>query len=440
MLPFEAVDMGPHTANWDAPWPIEFDAIAPFIPEVERLFCLPKGSYVDKDLIANFAQDDLAFIPKLAKWPNFKRRNIATLLQADLKDTGLDLWLNATVTRFKMADDGALAGLIARSISGARLTAIAPIVILAAGAIESTRLLLLLDQCEGKRIFAPDDVLGRYFHDHLSAPIANMTPIKSALFNRINGFRFEGAGMRNLRFEPSESLRRREILPGGFAHIAFQSTQPGGIDALRNIFFRVQQRALPAPADLTLLGRNAGWLVRAVWQRFVRKRLLMPDNATFELHLVTEQAPHPENHIKLSHLKQDSFGCALAEINWRVRGEDLENFKRLMQFFVEYWHNSRLGGIATLEKFPDHVWKETLLTGGGIYHPCGSIRMGRSPTEGVVDRDLRTFRIPNLRVISTACFPSGGSANPTMTMMLFACRAASDVDRELRLGPTRRSY
>ena len=34
MLPFEAVDMGPHTANWDASWPIEFDTIAPFIPEV----------------------------------------------------------------------------------------------------------------------------------------------------------------------------------------------------------------------------------------------------------------------------------------------------------------------------------------------------------------------------------------------------------------------
>ncbi len=76
--------------------------------------------------------------------------------------------------------------------------------------------------------------------------------------------RFSGrecwSGMRNLRFEPFSSLRRREISPDRFAYIAFQPSRPGDIDALSNIFRKVQQRALPAPVDLTLLwAMQVGW-------------------------------------------------------------------------------------------------------------------------------------------------------------------------------------
>jgi choline dehydrogenase-like flavoprotein len=50
--------------------------------------------------------------------------------------------------------------------------------------------------------------------------------------------------------------------------------------------------------------------------------------------------------------------------------------------------------------------------------------MGRGPTDGVVDSEFRVFRVPNLSLVSTAAFPTGGGANPTMMLMMAALRTA----------------
>jgi choline dehydrogenase-like flavoprotein len=59
---------------------------------------------------------------------------------------------------------------------------------------------------------------------------------------------------------------------------------------------------------------------------------------------------------------------------------------------------------------------------GDIFHPAGSTRMGLNGRDSVVDRDLRTFAIDNLWVASTSAFPSLGSANPTLTLMMLTFR------------------
>jgi choline dehydrogenase-like flavoprotein len=60
-------------------------------------------------------------------------------------------------------------------------------------------------------------------------------------------------------------------------------------------------------------------------------------------------------------------------------------------------------------------------------HPAGSTRMGINPLDSVVDPRLRVHRIPNLSVASASVFPSSGSANPTLTVMLLAMRAAETL-------------
>ena len=58
--------------------------------------------------------------------------------------------------------------------------------------------------------------------------------------------------------------------------------------------------------------------------------------------------------------------------------------------------------------------------------------MGLSKASGVVDRDLKTFSIDNLYVVSTSTFPSGGCANPTFMLMALALRAADHIASVLR--------
>ena len=62
-------------------------------------------------------------------------------------------------------------------------------------------------------------------------------------------------------------------------------------------------------------------------------------------------------------------------------------------------------------------------------HQIGTARMGSDQSSAVVDRDLRTFDVPNLFVASTAVMPTSGQANPTLTAIALAMRLAADWDR-----------
>ena len=55
-------------------------------------------------------------------------------------------------------------------------------------------------------------------------------------------------------------------------------------------------------------------------------------------------------------------------------------------------------------------------------HAMCTCRMSASPERGVVDPDLRVHGMDNLHVVSNAVFPSGGAANPTLTLAAVAFR------------------
>jgi choline dehydrogenase-like flavoprotein len=69
-----------------------------------------------------------------------------------------------------------------------------------------------------------------------------------------------------------------------------------------------------------------------------------------------------------------------------------------------------------------------------VFHPGGTTRMGLDATTAVVNRDLRTYAVPNLWVASTSVFPSGASANPTLMLMLLTSRLAERLGVELARG------
>ncbi|MBC8025634.1 MAG: hypothetical protein H7Y89_06565, partial [Steroidobacteraceae bacterium] len=418
-LPFPAEDF--------ASWPIELAELAPFMPDVEHLFQLPAGPYEATRAEAALGGGSSAdFRVRAAKWPSFQRRNVALLLARPLEaGDGPQVWLNATVTRLGLDESGRVREIEARGGSNI-LSVRAREVVLAAGAIESTRLLLQLDAASGRSIVDGHGLLGRHFHDHLSAPVARIAAPNRPALEKLAGFRFEGSGMRNVRFELNRA-RRDRALPGAFAHVVWNADTPGGFDALRDIYRSVQRRTLPRGGDLARLARNSSWLLRAAWARASDGRVLPPDGAKCELHLVTEQIPVAENRITLSERDRDAFGLPLARIDWRVGDADIANTAAVLRVLSNYWDGAPRALFGALEALPRDRWEAALSDGGGIFHPGGSARMGHSAANGIVDRDLRVFGVPNLRVLSTAVFPTGGSANPTMMLILMAFRCARQL-------------
>jgi choline dehydrogenase-like flavoprotein len=238
--------------------------------------------------------------------------------------------------------------------------------------------------------------------------------------------------MRNLRFEPTADLRKAQKCPAGFLHIAFDNTRPTGFDALRRLYRKSQRGDRPSALDIVAVAATMPWLLRAVWWRLVEKRLLFPGGADLNVHTVIEQEPRAENRISLSSRQADEFRCPLATIEWRVHDNDAINALTLTKAFVNAWNTGTLAHLASTELNLDDDIKSALTRGGGVFHPGGSVRMATDVSRGVVDGELRTFGVPNLTIVSTATFPTGGGSNPTMMLMMAALRAAERIAQEFR--------
>jgi choline dehydrogenase-like flavoprotein len=71
-------------------------------------------------------------------------------------------------------------------------------------------------------------------------------------------------------------------------------------------------------------------------------------------------------------------------------------------------------------------------------HLVGGCRMASDPASGVVDRDHRSFAVPNLYVVDGSVLPTQGSANPALTIMALAARCADRLLTRRRAGESDR--
>jgi choline dehydrogenase-like flavoprotein len=330
--------------------------------------------------------------------------------------------LNATVTTIDVSRRGVVrveAASLARDV----LCVTAKRVIIAAGAIETTRLALLLDRRNSGVITSVSPKLGSFFADHLSVPVAEILVKNRKRLNTVVGYRFgKGGSMRNLRFELSNETPLRHVLPPSFCHISFETTSEGGFDALKAMYRSLQMKRIPSFSVLTSLLKSTPWLAQAAWWRFVHHRLLYPSDARIRAHMVIEQSAREENKITLSATKVDELGVPLIEIDWSVNKQDVQHLTKSTDAFEATWRNTNLSQLGDWVRRPEGEAEQDLLMGGGIYHPTGSTRMARSASEGVVDKDLRLFNVPEIQLLATSVLPNGGGANPTMMLMLLALR------------------
>ncbi len=442
LIPFLAEDMQARPHAGVAAWPAGLDSVASYISELERLFGLDQGAF-DERFITEASQrsaipvGDADFIARFAKWPTFGRRNVATLFRKQMVgDPGLTVVLNATVTSFALDEAvGRLVGAQATHAGGNSVRVVAERVVVCTGAIEAKRLLLLLDRQSQGRVFGGCEALGRYFHDHVSARAANIATSQPVRLNRLAGFRFAGSTMRSLRFELKPGAQEAAGVGSAFGHISFRGTGTSGFDHLRALLRNLQRTRridLDAAGKLAL---DAPYLAKVAYWRYVQKQLRWPEPAVYELHIVAEQKPKPENRIVLAE-QTDPLGVPRAAIDWRIAPDDYATIRAFANRFDTYWKRHKLDRLGRLD------WVPAMGDGSDaspeqiedVFHPGGTTRMGNNAQAAVVDGNLKTFALANLWVASTSVFPSGASANPTMMLMLFTLRLADHLATEIERG------
>jgi choline dehydrogenase-like flavoprotein len=145
-----------------------------------------------------------------------------------------------------------------------------------------------------------------------------------------------------------------------------------------------------------------------------------------------EQIPNEDSVLTLDPIQTDPvFGQPVSNLDWRLRDEDKRTAVRALEICQAYLHEhgavdfqliTDLSGGADDWSFPPH--EGAISTGD---HHMGALRMSSDSADGIVNPDSRFHLIDNLYVSGCAVFPTGGFANPTLTIVALALRLADHL-------------
>ncbi len=92
--------------------------------------------------------------------------------------------------------------------------------------------------------------------------------------------------------------------------------------------------------------------------------------------------------------------------------------------------NPTITSMEELDKFfsDEHKIRKFLLT---AYHPLGTAKIGADKYDGVCDQDLKVYDWDNLYVMDGSVVPSSLGANPQVTIMSLASRAAQKLAQQM---------
>jgi choline dehydrogenase-like flavoprotein len=121
-----------------------------------------------------------------------------------------------------------------------------------------------------------------------------------------------------------------------------------------------------------------------------------------------ELLPLAENRVTVAD-ETDRHGLGIASVAYSKCQNDEALIKAATTVMTEMHLAAGADEAITIERFA---------------HLVGGCRMGADERSGVVDSNLRSFAIPNLYVTDGSVLPTQGSANPALTIMALAARAA----------------
>ena len=301
------------------------------------------------------------------------------------------LWEQCVVTKLDRDADGSVHTVHFLTYGGLSQTVTAEIVVVAAHAIETPKLLLMsgLANSSGQ--------VGRNLMDHLSKSTFGLAPEKL--------FPFRGP--------PSTS----------------------GIESFRDGEFRRER------AGFRVSLNNDGWSRKSapyaeILDFVTNKKLIGADLQTalfdrvarqIRLSCSVEVIPDANNRVELS-ATTDALGLPHPKITFTPPEYSLDGLAWATKTLADMF---RLIDAHEVDLGVDNAYD-------GAGHIMGTCRMGSDPKSSVVDAQCRSHDHRNLFIIGSSVFPTVGSPNPTLTIAALALRLAQDITSQLGSKTTSR--
>ena len=140
----------------------------------------------------------------------------------------------------------------------------------------------------------------------------------------------------------------------------------------------------------------------------------MPQERVLYLH--AESEPSAAKYVTLSP-QRDRFGDPFAHVHYEWSAFDHETHAFAGALFDKFAAAS--GATEASLNAPDSYFSGN--------HHMGTCRMGRGPSESVVDSFGRVHGSPNVFVVGSSTFPGSGAVNPTLTIVALAMRTADHL-------------
>jgi len=405
-VPLASVDLEPREWWPLSGWPLGLAELTRHYARAQRVCGLGSGTYRGEEW-ADADRPCLSLTPGPLVTGVYQfgsdRAFLGTALDSIRRASSVVLVLHTTMVGLELdATRRTVVRVKAGSLGGRTLSVHARHFVLAGGGIENARLLLLASTAHD--LPEPSRWLGRCFMEHPRDVSCRLVPSDPALFERCGLYDLHRApgGIVAGHLALSDAARRDQHLPA------------------MSITLQPIPRALAwAPAE-RLRARVLGPRdrVRAGWWAGPRTGRRY---ASFVLLINLEQAPDPDNRVTLG-ADRDAFGLPRAALHWQWRPRDRENLARLHALVARELERHGLGRVVVAEAPPDP----------NAHHHVGTTRMHADARLGVVDPDSRVHGLSNLFVAGSSVFPTGGFANPTLTIVALALRLADHL--ETRLG------
>ncbi|MGA7155939.1 MAG: GMC oxidoreductase [Acidobacteriaceae bacterium] len=425
-----------------AAWPVSAAELAPFVAEAEGLlevgglpfdaagFFRAIGEPVPEMLRGMDGMD-----ARVSKWMAFPRRNMAPTIGKDVVARAR-VYLHAQVVELVQAREGGrIEAVVVQTPAGVRVRFEAEEVVLAAGTVETARLMLSSRSVAREGVGNKCDQVGRNFHDHPTVAAAVIKGVaRERVVRELRPWVFfaglsdvRGGTLHSVKLEASRELRERLGLNPVLAHVAIVEPAGTGITVVRDLLTSLQRRefgkALTTHA-MKLPGAMLEGARLVLGAKFGHRRFISK-GATLKLQFNVAQDSPSRSRVTLGEAV-DAYGLPEPVVDWCVSEQEMGTMRRYAAHLSGEFERMGLTGVE---------WAAGMVEEGAVIdglpvgledarHAMGGACMGVDPRTSVVDTEMRVYGVGNLSVASAAVFPDGSPQLPTLTMMALALRLA----------------
>lgn len=291
----------------------------------------------------------------------------------------------------------------------------AKVVVLAASACESARLLLNSKSSRNPNGLAnASNIVGKYLHDSTGSSMGGILP------HLVGRKRYNEDGVGGLHiYSPWWGDNKKLNFPRGY-HIEYG----GGMHMPGYGFgFGIQN------TNGKYAGRDGKKKEAGGYGASLKDDYRYFYGATFGMAGRGEAIAREDNYCEIDPNTVDKYGIPVLRFNYNWSDHEINQSKHMQETFAEII--DKMGGVVTSPKHgPEDNWG--LEAPGRIIHEVGTTRMGNDPKKSAVNKFNQAHDCKNLFVVDGGPFVSQADKNPTWTILALSMRASEYIIDEMK--------